>query len=48
MNEIKYNKGVATISALVEKYRKSGRFTEEMAQSVTNDLEGKELNIAVI
>lgn len=48
MNEIKYNKGVATISALVEKYRKSGRFTEEMAQSVTNALEGKELNIAVI
>lgn len=48
MNEIKYNKGVATISALVEKYRKSGRFTEEMAQSVLKVLEGKELNIAVI
>lgn len=48
MNEIKYNKGVATISALVEKYRKSGRFTEEMAQSVLKALEGKELNIAVI
>ncbi len=48
MNEIKYNKGVAIISALVEKYRKSGRFTEEMSQSVLTALEGKDLNIAVI
>lgn len=48
MNEIKYNKGVATVSALVEKYKRSGRFTEEMSQSVTNALEGQDLKIAVI
>lgn len=48
MNEIKFNKGVATISALVDKYKKSGRFTEDMVESVTNALDGQELRIAVI
>lgn len=48
MNKINYNKGVATLSALVEKYKERGRFTEEMAQSVLNALDGKELKIAVI
>lgn len=48
MNEIKFNKGVATISAIVDKYKKSGRFTEDMVESVTNALDGQELKIAVI
>lgn len=48
MNEIIFNKGVTTISTLVEKYKKSGRFNEEMAQSVSNALDGQELKIAVI
>lgn len=48
MNVIKFNKGVATITSLVEKYKKSGRFTDGMAQSVTNALAGQELKIAVI
>lgn len=48
MNEIIFNKGVAAISAVVEKYKKSGRFNVEMVQSVTNALDGQELKIAVI
>ena len=48
MNEIKFNKAIATITALVNKYKNSGRFTEQMAESVTNALDGQELRIAVI
>lgn len=48
MNEIRYNKGVAAISTLVDKHVKSGRFTDEMARSVTDAIEGQELKIAVI
>lgn len=48
MNEINFNKGVSTITSLVEKYQKNGRFTEEMAQNVTNTLDGQELKIVVI
>jgi len=48
MSYIKFNKSVDTITKLVEKYKLSGRFTEEMTQSVTNALEGQDLNIAVI
>lgn len=48
MNEIKFNKGVATITSLVDKYKKSGRFTDDMAQGVTNALVDHELKIAVI
>ena len=48
MNDIKFNKNIATIYALVEQYKKSGRFTEEMAQSIIKTIEGKDLKIAVI
>lgn len=48
MNGIKYNKGVTTVSNLVEKYRKSGRLTEEMVKSVTDALEKQDLKLAVI
>lgn len=48
MTDIKYNKGIAIISALVDKYKNSGRLTEEMAHNIINSIEGKDLNIAVI
>lgn len=48
MSYIKFNKSVDTITQLVEKYKLSGRFTEEMTQSVTNAIEGQDLKIAVI
>lgn len=48
MKEINYSRSVATISALLDKYSKSGRFTEEIVKSVKDTLEGQELKIAVI
>lgn len=48
MSYIKFNKSIDIITQLVEKYKQSGRFTEEMTQSVTNALEGQDLKIAVI
>lgn len=48
MTDIKYNKGITTISTIVEKYKKNGRFTEEMVQSVTEAIDGQDLKIAVI
>lgn len=48
MSYIKFNKSIDTITRLVEKYKQSGRFTEEMILSVTNALEGQDLKIAVI
>lgn len=48
MNDIKYNKAITTVATLVEKHIRSGRFTEEMAASVTNAFDKKDLKIAVI
>lgn len=48
MNEIIYNKCVNSVFKITDKYKKSGRFTEEMGQKVTDALKGQDLNIAVI
>lgn len=48
MNEINYNKGIVTISELVDKYKNKGRFTKEIVNSVTNAINGQDLKIAVI
>lgn len=48
MNDIKFNKVFSAITQLVEKYVASGRFTEVMAKSVLEAMNGKVLHIAVI
>lgn len=48
MNDIKFNKDFAAITQLTDKYVASGRFTEAMAKSVLEAMNGKDLHIAVI